>query len=320
MGEAQLHVVARRRGFYVAQEQAFQVAPGNARISRDLAYVDRIFDIAVHQFQGELDGAGQGWIEVDRHDRNIDRLPHLVATQYLLDGIQQFLAGAVAHHFQHHAQRTVRAGAAHALAVEHMGMAGHIHPGEQLGHHRPAVGVEGAFVAIQQPGFGKEVGTVPEATEDRASRVGVAQPGSQQGLAVEADAEAAAHHDDVLLLLVQLGQGAIGGDGDAQVADHQVALSADDQHLEHRRRTHEIGRHQRIHRTGEGHHRKVLAQYEGHAAHRRRQSGTAGLVQMHQVLAFQDAFEGCSHRSTRNCSGGRLEQQRQQLLAAGAAR
>ncbi|MCY1313368.1 hypothetical protein D9M70_638830 [compost metagenome] len=93
------------------------------------------------------------------------------------------------------------------------------------------------------------------------------------------------------MLLVQFGQGTVGGNGDAQVAHHQVVFAPDHLNLEHRRRTHQVGRNQGIHRASERHHQKMLAQDERHAAHRRRQPRTAGPVQVCQVLALQDTFE-----------------------------
>ncbi|MCY1552215.1 hypothetical protein D9M68_885970 [compost metagenome] len=66
-GEPQLHVVARRGRLYVAAEQALQVSPGDSRIAGDLADVDGVLDVAVHQLQGELEGSRQGWVEIDRH-------------------------------------------------------------------------------------------------------------------------------------------------------------------------------------------------------------------------------------------------------------
>ncbi|MDT4803434.1 hypothetical protein FQZ97_361850 [compost metagenome] len=146
-------------------------------------------------------------------------------------------------------------------------------------------------MAIQQPGLSQEVRAIPEAAKHRTRRVGVTQLRPQLRLAVEADTEPATDDQYVLVPLVQFGQRAVGRDGDSQVARDQLVFAADDQDLEHRCRTHEVGRHQGIHRAGEGHHREMLAQDEGDTPYRRRQSCTAGPVQVGQVLAPQYTLE-----------------------------
>ncbi|MNF83216.1 hypothetical protein D3C84_655360 [compost metagenome] len=245
----------------------------------------------MHQLQGELEGSRQGRIEVERNNRDIDGFPHLVAAQDLLDSVHELLAGAVLYHFEHHVQRTVRTCTTDPVAVQYMGVAGHTHLGKELGHHRATIRVECAVMAIEQPRFSQEVATIPEPTQHRTSRIGVPQLSAQYRVAFEADTKTSTHDDDVLVPFVQIAQGAVSGDGNPEVAQHQIALAPDDQDLEHRCRTHQVGRDQGIHRAGERHHRKMLAQDEGHAAHRCRQPGTTGPVQMCQVLALQDTFE-----------------------------
>ncbi|MCY1415507.1 hypothetical protein D9M71_309920 [compost metagenome] len=257
----------------------------------------------MHQLQGELEGLWQGRIEIDRDHGHIHDVAQLVAAENLLHRTNQLLAGTVAYHFQHHAQGAVRPGAADPLAVEHLGVARHPDLGKELRHHCPAVRMKGAVVAIHQAGLGKKVGTIPESSQHRPYPISRSQLRPQQGVALEAHAETATHDDDVLALLLQLGQRTVGGNGDAQVTHHQVAVASHDLNLEHRGRAHEIGCNQGIHRTGEGHHREVFPQDEGDPPHRRRQARAMGLVQVGQVLALQNAFEGRSHVSAHGHHG-----------------
>ncbi|MNE52379.1 hypothetical protein D3C80_1470490 [compost metagenome] len=174
-------------------------------------------------------------------------------------------------------------------------MARHLHLGEQLGDHRPAIRMEGTVVTVQQPRFGEKIGTVPQAAEHGASGVGRPQLGPQQRIRLQAHAEPTADDQDVLLFLFQLRQAATCRNGDAQIADHHLACTTDHQHLIKRRRTHQVGGDQGVYRAGEGHHRKIIQQHEGDPLHWQGGAVVHPLGEVGHILVLQQALEGRSH-------------------------
>lgn len=101
----------------------------------------------------------------------------------------------------------------------------------------------------------------------------------------------------MLTTLIQIGEATARRDGDTQITDHRVLAAADDQYFIERRGAHQVGRDQRIHSTGEGHHREIIPQYEGDSTHRQHRLVTPYLLKVQSVLVLQYAFERRSHRN-----------------------
>ncbi|CAM3302403.1 hypothetical protein PSPL106493_18495 [Pseudomonas plecoglossicida] len=282
------------------------MAARQAGVLGNFVDADRVFDIGMHQLQGQAHATRQARVDLRCTGRQVARPPRAITRQHLLHRPAQTFTALLLEQGQHHVQRTAGAGATHAPAVQHMGLAADANLGKQLAHHRPAVGMERAIVVVEQTRFGEEIRTIPQPAQLTTELLGMAQLAAQQCRRLQAHTQAPAHQQAVQALQLQLGQGGSDRQGDAQVAHHLGALA---HHLdeEQRRGTHQVGSDQGIHGGGEGHHREVLAQDEGHPPARQRQCVAAGRVEVGQVGVLEDAFEmahGSTHYTDEATEGG----------------
>ena len=128
----------------------------------------------MHQLQRQAHPLGQAGVDFRRAGRGVTHYTRTVTGQHLLNRPAQRRATAVFEQRQHHVQRTAGTCAAHAATVQHMGLTADAHLGEQFVHHRPAIGVEGAVMIVEQAGLGQEVSAVPQPAQLAAVLVGLA--------------------------------------------------------------------------------------------------------------------------------------------------
>ena len=80
---------------------------------------------------------------------------------------------------QHHVERRGAAGTGEAVAVDFEQPAGGVDLREGLGEARQVLPMDGAFVAVEQPGLGQHMGAGADRADVGALARDLAQPGDQ---------------------------------------------------------------------------------------------------------------------------------------------
>ena len=171
--QPQFEVIALGRTVEIAPEQALELARGKARLFCQQARRQRLFEILFHL----LDDADE--LRMPRPDAGRQRHALMLAVvadrrmQHRFgdaDGkIRPMLAGDQG---QHHVERRGAAGTGEAVAVDFEQAAGGLDFREGFREAGQVLPVDGAFIAVEQAGFGQQM----RAGADRADVIARAAP------------------------------------------------------------------------------------------------------------------------------------------------
>lgn len=284
--EAQAHVVAAGRHREMAQEQALDLAHGQARPLRQLNRRQGLVEMVGHGFHdaAQLVGLG-GQVALGAHALAVGGRADALVLELVGHQIGEVGTVIGADDLQHQVDRgrAARAGVALAVDLEHV--AGALDLGEFFLKAGAVLPVDGAAEPVELAGFGQDVRADRKAAERRTLAAQRAQGGERLALAGEFEREACANEQDIHG--AKVGHGIIDLERQAVRRRHRIAIDGHGGPGIAVVAEQAIGRAHRIDGGREAEHREFVDEQEGEVAGGRERfgHGAAGM-RVRPVLAW----------------------------------